>query len=483
MEGNGIRIDVPLLKKTKEDLKDKVRSAKDDIEKASEWRTWKKRYGHKTNIAARQQLAHVLFNELGLPRIKLTDKGNDSTDDEALQQLNHPFTNKLADYFRLEKALNTFIVGIEREIVGDRIHPVFNLHIARSFRSSSDSPNFQNFPVRNKDIAKIIRSLFIPSPYSCFSENDFKGIEVGVSACYHQDEVFIDYITTPGKDMHRDMAAQVYMLDPSDVSKDARYGAKNKFVFPQFYGDWYLTCAKNLWDWAIKGKLTTPDGKPLVSLDRKGKVTGHLRDMGIRGLGACDPDLDPVKGTFEYHLKMVEKDFWERRFKGYGQWRKDAYKEYLRNGYFDLHTGFRVHGICNRKVVTNYPIQGSAFHCLLWTLIRVNRALRKYKMKSMLVGQIHDSLIGDVRTRELNDYLSIVEEVVTVKLRKYYSDWLTIPLELEYEVTPSFEDGGNWYKKREVKFSRGSFRHPEKENKLITDPIQFINILNSLSKN
>lgn len=480
VEHNGIRIDTKKLTKTKKALEDNLREKRSELEKQEGYRLWRRRYT-KPNLRSKPQLATVLFKELGLPRIKLTESGEDSTDDEVLQQCNHPFTDILADYYRFDKALGTFISGIEREVVDGRLHPVFNLHIARSFRSSSDSPNFQNFPVRNKDIAKIIRSLFIPSPFSVLSENDFKGIEVGVSACYHEDERFIDYITTPGKDMHRDMAAQIYMLEPADVSKDARYGAKNKFVFPQFYGDWYITCAKNLWDWAIKGKITTPDGVPILK---------HLKRQGIRELGACDPEKKAVKGTFEHHLQTIEKDFWEHRFQGYGQWRKDTYKEYVRNGYFDLFTGFRVYGVHNKKVVTNYPIQGSAFHCLLWTLIQVNRSLRKYKMRSMLVGQIHDSLIGDIRTKELKDYLEIVEETVTVKLRKHY-EWLKIPLEIEYEMSPSAEAHGNWHKKRLINFVKGRFQHPaltdkgdpKYPKKWTTNPLRFVEILDSLSKN
>lgn len=491
VEHNGIGIDVDRIGKTRKRMEKKLRGIKNDLQKQEPYRIWRKRYGDKTSFTSRKQLATVLFTEMKLPRVKLTEGGDDAADDEVLQQINHPFTDLLAEFYRFDKALGTFINGIEKEIVDGRLHPVFNLHLVRSYRSSSDSPNFQNFPVRNKDIAMLIRSLFIPSPHSVFSENDFKGIEVGVSACYHEDENFIDYISTPGKDMHRDMAAQIYLLDPPNVSKDARYGAKNKFVFPEFYGDYYLACAKNLWDWALKAKLTTPDGKRLVSFDKNGRLTGWLKEQGITGLGKCDPDQKPVKGTFEHHLQQIEKDFWERRFRGYGDWRKQTYRDYLQNGYFDLFTGFRIYGVCNRKVVTNYPIQGSAFHCLLWTLIQVNKALRKYRMKSMIVGQIHDSLLGDVRTKEVRDYLEIVEETVTVKLPKHY-EWLKkIQLEIEYEMSPSLEAGGNWHKKRVINFKKGRFQHPALDEKgdpkfpkkWTTSPEAFVNILNSLSKN
>ena len=154
----------------------------------------------------------------------------------------------------------------------------------------------------------------------------------------------------------------------------------------------------------------------------------------------------------------------------YGQWRKQWYYDYLERGYFDMLSGFRVYGSFRRNQVTNAPIQGSAFHCLLWSLIQVNRQLRRYQLESMVVGQIHDSLIGDVQVRELRDYLEIVEKVTTVDLRKHYT-WLVVNPEIEYEIAP---EGSSWFEKREVKFRKGKFFHPDNELKFTTDPVKFL---------
>jgi DNA polymerase-1 len=470
IEANGIRVDMTKMAATKEHLAAGIRRLRKEVESSALWKAWKRRFGEGANITSREQLATILYKVMGHPVTDYTDSGAPSADDEALQKIDDPAIGPLARMLKYEKALGTFLRGIEREVVGDRLHPSFNLHLARTYRSSSDTPNFQNFPVRDKEIAQIIRSLFVPSKGCVLVENDFKGIEVSVSACYHKDENFISYITTPGKDMHRDMAAQIYRLKPEEVSKDARYGAKNKFVFPQFYGDFYVACARSLWEWIDKGKLTGPDGQtPLKE---------HLREQGIKKLGACNPEERPVKGTFEYHLKEVEDDFWNSRFMQYGQWRKDWYKRYLDKGYFDLLSGFRVHGSFNRNSVTNYPVQGAAFHCLLWTLIQVQNELDARGMRSRIVGQIHDSLIGDVVVEELKDYLEIVEKTVTVRLRKHFP-WLVVPLEIEYEICPL---DGSWFQKREVRFKRGKFFHPTKPEKFTTDPTKFIQILSKKSK-
>jgi len=461
IEANGIRIDVPRLRKTKKKLTRRIKILRDELQEDEVWSDWRKRFGFKSNLGSRAQFATILFDQMGFKATNTTDGGRAKMDEESLQDVDHPFVRKWSRMQKYEKTIGTFLKGIESQIVGDRLHPAFNLHTVRSYRSSSDSPNFQNFPVRDKEIAKIIRTLFIASDDHLLAENDFKGIEVSMSACYHKDPNFISYITTPGKDMHRDMAAQLYCLEPDQVSKDARYGAKNKFVFPQFYGDYFVTCAKSLWEWIEKGKLLGPDGEDLRI---------HMASHGILDRGACDPSKKPVAGTFEKHVKEVENDFWNNRFQRYGKWRKQWYDQYAELGHFDLKTGFRVHGAFARNAVVNYPVQGSAFHCLLWTLIRVNRKLRKYKMKSMLVGQIHDSLIGDIAVDELRDYLEIVEDVVTNDLRRHYT-WINVPMVIEYELAPP---GSSWHDKKEFNFKDGRFVHPTNSKRTTDNTTKFL---------
>lgn len=464
VESNGIRIDTRLLQETKDRLDSKISSLRQHLESTDIWQEWKKKFRARASLTSGDQLASLLFEEMGYTPTDYTETGKPSTDEQALQKIDHPEIPNLIRFGKFSKARGTFLKGIERELVGDRIHPFFNLHTVRSFRSSSDSPNFQNFPVRDKEISEIIRKLFIASEGCVLGENDFKGIEVALSASYHKDPNFIRYITTPGKDMHRDTAAQLYLLRPEEVVKDIRYGAKNKFVFPQFYGDFYVSCARSLWEWIRQGKLKSPQGDSLYE---------HLARQGIRKLGACDPKAPPKEGTFEKLVKEVEDDFWNRRFRVYGQWRKDWYSAYLKKGYFDLLTGFRIEGVLGRNAVTNYPVQGSAFHCLLWSLIEINRLLRRYKMKTRIVGQIHDSLISDIVESELVDYWTIVEDVTTRGLPRHYP-WLVVPPEIEYELAPP---GVSWHGKKEVKFKDGHFLHPTQPGKTTTDSQKLFHLL------
>jgi len=85
-----------------------------------------------------------------------------------------------------------------------------------------------------------------PSPGNMLYEFDFSGVEVCTSAIYHQDPVFINYLQDPHADMHRDFTRDIFMLEEDEVSKMLRFFIKNGWTFPQFYGDYYGSCAPNL---------------------------------------------------------------------------------------------------------------------------------------------------------------------------------------------------------------------------------------------
>lgn len=276
-------------------------------------------------------------------------------------------------------------------------------------------------------------------------EVDYSGVEVRVAACYHKDPRMIQYIVDPSSDMHRDMAAQIFMLETDKVEKAVRHSSKNQFVFPQFYGDYYLNSAKAMWGSITKFNLENGDG---VRLDK------HLKKKGISDRGACNSKEKPIKGTFEYHMREVENDFWGNRFGVYGDWKKDWWSRYQRTGGFKTLTGFRIDGVMGKNDVINYPVQGSAFHCLLWSLCQMSKEIRRRKMNTYLCGQIHDSIVADVPIEEAEDFLHLVKYVMTERIKKW-ATWLNVPLDVEAEVVPV---GKTWYDKKEVEFSESSYK-------------------------
>lgn len=444
MSAAGLRVDVPRLERTLRTTERKIERLKRELAGDEVWRLWRKLYGKQASLTKKEQLRRVLYTEMGLPCHVWTEGGKSerrlpSVDKNALALLRLPFTTKYNEIMELTTVRNTFLTGIQRELVGDYIHPNYLIHSVRTYRSSSTEPNAHNFPKRNEGNARLVRSLFIPrGPDYVRVGIDFKGIEVAVSACYNKDPVLIKYVSDPKSDMHGDMACQIFMLEPEQLDrKKVRHCSKNQFVFPQFYGSVYFQCAPAMWNYI--------DLYDCKVKDTDESIRKHLRRKGIKELGACNPDHEPIEGTFEYHLKQIEEDFWGRRFRVYAQWKKDWWYEYLKKGYYDTYTGFRIHGhsgkgqFVKRNNAINDPVQNSAFNCLLWCANKMHDWLKKRRMKSVLVSQIHDSLDADVHRSELQDYLNKVIEVTTVDLPRHWK-WIIVPMVVEVEVSEK-----NWF--------------------------------------
>ena len=271
--------------------------------------------------------------------------------------------------------------------------------------------------------------------------------EVRVSACYNKDPNLINYICDPTTDMHRDVGEQIFMVKRGELSKPARHVAKNQFTFPTFYGSYYAQMTPAIWDSMALMDLKVGD-KPMRQ---------HLAEHGITERGECDPEERPEPGTFEYHLKEIEEDFWGNRFAVYAEWKKDWLAAYRRDGGCQFLTGFIMVGPHAKNDVTNYCVQGSAFHCLLWAITKIVNCLRRYKMRSRVVAQIHDCVIGDVHPDERDDYIEIVRRYMVEEIKKW-APWLIVPLSAEVEVCPV---DASWYEKKAWVEKNGKWVAPE----------------------
>ena len=440
VENNGMCIDTAYVERQMAVLDKRIRVLKHALQATQLWHKWRKAFGSKANLTSHDQLGHMLFVVLGHPVTMRTESGQPSTDEDHLQTVKSKFVAAYVKLMKLSKLRNTYLKNIQLETMDGKLHPFFNLHIARTFRSSSDSINFQNQPTRDPEMGRIVRRCFVARKNHVIVEADYSGIEVRVAACYHKDPNMLRYIKDTTRDMHRDMAMQIYKLPKEEMTKALRSMAKSGFVFSQFYGDYYVHNAELMWDSIQKYDLKTASGVPLRD---------WLGEHGIVARGNCDPKKKPERGTFERHMQEVENDFWNNRFAVYGQWRKDWYAAYLRNGYFDTYTGFRFTGRMNRKQAINAPVQGSAFHCLLWSLNQVVRKLPRACPRSYVTGQIHDSLVGDVHINEIDAYLRLTYKVMTEHIKEW-APWLNVPLDVEADVTPV---NGTWWDKQPITYN------------------------------
>ena len=435
----GMCVDVDYCNSINQKLTKKINKYQNKFIKSETGKLWKETF-YNINLNSDDQLREILYKKLQIKCPKKTKKDNNSVDNEVLEIITDElpeieFLNKVRKYKKVQK---TYIQGYLKEQINGVMHPNFNLHTVTSFRSSSDSPNFQNNPKRDPEQKKLCRKAIKPRPGNQLIAADFSGIEVAIAECYHKDPVMKKYIIDEKSDMHRDVAIQIFCLDEfkkEGSEKILRNGAKNGFVFPQFYGDYYANNAPILCKWAELpryGIFKKTDGLALSN----GKTVGEqLISNGIKSFS-----------QFEDHIRKIENDFWENRFRVYNDWKKQWYEQYIENAYMHTKTGFTIHGLLSKNQIINLPVQGSAFHCLLKTLNKMDQVGIEYKWKTRIIGQIHDEMIFDANPDEKNKLIDTICKIACTWLPEQWK-WINVPLRLEVDIFPI---NGSWAEKPET---------------------------------
>lgn len=434
-EQAGFRVDMGYVERKIPFLIKKMDRLEEQFKTTDFYKHWEHSSHGKVNINSNAQLAYFLYKVKKIQQEDFTNSGQGKTDEESLKQLNIPELDLLLEIGRFKKPIDV-LTGFSKEQVDGYVHPFYNLHLVRSYRSSSDSPNFQNIPKRDEEIMQLCRKALYPRPGHQFIEIDYSGVEVRINACINKDPTLIKYVSDPSTDMHGDMAQQLFLINPFNKKLPEhgllRQAAKNGFVFPEFYGDYYKNCASNLvcnWGKLGKGRWRPGQGVSMPS----GTLSDHLISKNIKSLD-----------EYALHVQKIEKDFWGKRFKVYTEWKEQNWNFYRKNGYIELPSGFICKGVMDRKQVNNYPGQGGAFHCLLWSFIQLDKVRISQNWRSRLVGQIHDSIILDVHPEELEHVIRTARRITCQELRNAW-EWIIVPLDVDVEVCPV---DGSWAEKK-----------------------------------
>lgn len=419
MELNGIRIDVPLAREMDSDWKERAAVLKDRVLSSSEAVKFEEVTGRKMEYKKKlsdKDLRQLLFDILKFKPVKET-KTTYSVDAESLEKYKDrcELISHELELRRLNKWRGTYLSQLLRYEVDGFIYPSFNLHLARSFRSSADEPSFHNFPKHDEE-GREVRRVLIPRDGREIWEPDYSSMEIRILACQSKDEVLIEYINA-GYDPHGDEAEEIFMFKREEVSKklfaELRQFTKNLAIFPEVYGSYYKSVARDLANTAG----IPDDFFPNDSYTRRYE-------------------------KWEDHIRKWEDRFW-RKFKGVRAWQNRKAEEYRRMGYIeDGAWGFRRHGYLDRNKLYNFPIQGVAFHCLLWSIIQLWKA-GYYGWESLLCGQIHDAMFWDGVPGEFDRVKKKVERVMTEDIREAHP-WIIVPLEI------GWKRGSNWLEMEKV---------------------------------
>ncbi|MCX6436844.1 MAG: DNA polymerase, partial [Actinobacteria bacterium] len=355
--------------------------------------------GHEFNVGSPKQLQVVLFDELGLPKTKKIKTGY-TTEADALtwlfEKTSHPVLAALLR-IRETKKLATTIEGLLAEIQKDkRIHTHFAQTVAATGRLSSVGPNLQNIPVRTEEGRKIRGCFIAGSGYDALLTADYSQIEMRIMAHLSHDEHLLKAFES-GEDLHATVAAEVFGVKAADVDPEMRRQIK-----AMSYGLAYGLSSYGL---AVQLDLTPPAAQDLM--DRYFERFGGIRD----------------------YLKTVVDDA-----------RKVGYTETVmgRRRYLpDLMHDNRQRREVAERMALNAPIQGSAADIIKQAMLNVQGALVAGKYESRLLLQVHDELILEVKTAEID----AVSELVREQMGKAYP--LRAPLDVSVGVGKSWNEAAH----------------------------------------
>lgn len=445
-EEKGWEVDINYYDKVLKHIQRTEKKYKIDIKESDENKLWLKKEGSNINLSSMPQLRKLFFDYMNLEPTKFTKATKDNNEGEKTESVDAEALEDLSKYsliasklsiIRKNKTIKDKVNAFKRESIDNIIHPVYNLHIPRSYRSSCNSPNMQNNFKRDPFAKMLIRTGILAGKGNFLVDKDYSGVEVSTGCFYHKDPVMMKYVETGAGKMHTDQAVELFFLDRNTFPKSVKNGekwakairhiSKNMFVFPQFYGANHTRCSNDIWK-AIQN-MHLDDNQNL-------KVIDHLYENGIKNYE-----------DFEQHIKEIADHFWNKKFVVYNEWKEQCWEDYQVNGYINILTGFRCTDILNKNEAINRSIQGTAFHLLLWAYIETNKELKERQMDSYLIGQIHDDMLAKVPKYELEEYHQITEEIEMIKIRKHW-DWINVPLIVETEIS---ELNGNWHKMDEIR--------------------------------
>jgi len=394
MESTGFCIKENYYEDVEKRLEKRVKTIEKKLLNSHEGMLFQKEKGKKISLNSPIDLSYLMYDILKLPVTKRTPKGKPSVDAEVLEKTENSFFKLLVKMRKIEKIRGTYLQQFKRETEEGKIYPNLNLHLTRTYRSSSDSPNWQNLPKHDKRAMRIMRDGIIPSPGNILVAPDYGSMEVRIIAIRFNDPILQDEMTHE-KDPHGMWAKYLGLDKQRETFKDARYDAKNAFVFALFYGSYYGNIHKDL-----------------VS-------RGYRIDEGV--------------------VKSCEKLFWDK-YKVLKRNQEKLLRSYQKTGFVSMPWGHKRRGFLSRNQVINTYIQGPAFHCLLWSLARVNRIRKEEQWETKIPGQIHDEILFDLYPPELEHVMKTTTRIMTEDIRKE-NPWITIPLKAEWSKT---EIDGSW---------------------------------------
>ena len=385
MERDGIRIDSTVLQKLSIEMGTQMEELTARIYTAA---------GCEFNINSPRQLGEVLFEKLNLPHSKkLKKSGQYSTAVEVLEDLakDYEIPQLVLEFRQFSKFKSTYVDVIPQLVDAKtgRLHTTFNQTGAATGRLSSVNPNLQNIPVRS-ELGRKIRGAFIPEAGWQFVAADYSQVELRIVAHLSGDPRLAEAFHS-GEDVHCRTAADVLGIPMDQITPAQRNSAK-AVNFGIVYGQTPYGLAQQL-------GIRTEEAANFIAryFERYQGVQRYIegclstaRDTGI---------TRTLFGRLRQHPEINSRNSMRRSMA--------------------------------ERTAINSPIQGTAADIIKLAMIHIADELRRARLRTRMVLQVHDELIFEVPEDEL-----FVRDMIRNRMENVVH--LSVPL------TVDIKQGSTW---------------------------------------
>lgn len=394
MQLDGLPVDQELNLKMQKTYTRKLKELEAQISEDPQALRYRSRMGKPYRVSSlddvKRYLVHILKN-----------KNWEKVDEKTLSQIDDPLIRKTRRWRKLNKILSTYILPVGKgspHLYSDgKLHPIISTTRTRTWRTSGQEPNTQNWPARNPVAVKARKQIAAKvGSDEVFVAFDFAGIQARNVAMESKDKALIKAFWNH-YDIHYDWMERIVSHYPQwveggvkslrdkDVAKKMRYRAKNQLVFPSFFGAQPPSISRN---------LQIPEN---IAQD-------------------------------------LHAEFWDT-FPHIKDWHETTFEAYQKTGYVTGLSGFRRHAPVKRNELINCPIQSDESIIVCSALVRLSKMGMNPRM------EIHDDLTFLWPKRKVDEYADVV---LGEMLRVQY-DWINVPLEVEMKV-----GGRDWASMKEV---------------------------------
>jgi len=401
VQHRGLIIDQKENEEISKYLKEKEKELIDHINSFDEVIKYKNIHGG-FNPLSNDDVLGVLLNFFHIDKELLKYKDKVSVGKEVLESIDNDFCKYILELRSINKMYATYVKelaeGGEYLFSDGKVHTNLLTTLTATRRLSSKAPNSQNFP---KHKYSFVRKQVVPAKGESLLSVDYGQIEARVIAAGSRDKYYVDALWN-GYDVHSEWGQKLREMHPAferyamkfhdNVSpeKAMRQEAKNKLVFPLFFG------AKLH---SVSAALNYPQNK----------------------------------------MERIIDDFWNT-FSGVKTYQDKVIKQYNDYLYVESLTGFRRYAPIEQNQIINSPIQGTASDITVKAMEVLSEIAEKEDLPYLQPClDIHDDLTFRIPNNVFDDAVEYILYIMAYEVLQYFP-FMCVPLLVEAAKGDNWQD-------------------------------------------